>query len=113
MLLAVIGAEQAAPEAAALRRGVPQTKLSSAPAVLADGERPKSWARRAGGRSSSAAARGEPALALRDARKGWRRGGCEGRRIAWVEPAAARVARRGLRLPLGPDVDFFGSAPLF
>ncbi len=53
---------------------------------------------RAGGRSSSAAARGEPALALRDARKGWRRGSREGRRIAGVEPAAARVARRGLRL---------------
>merc|ERR1711938_297069 len=38
------------------------------PSVLAGGARPKSWARRAGGRSSSAAARGEPALALRDAR---------------------------------------------
>ncbi len=45
-------------------------ETSAVPSVLADGERPKSWARRAGGRSSSATARGEPALALRDARKG-------------------------------------------
>ena len=53
--------------------GTPPTRrhreTSAVPSVLADGERPKSWARRAGGRSSSAAARGEPALALRDARK--------------------------------------------
>jgi hypothetical protein len=36
--------------------------------------------------------------ALRDARKGWRGGGREGRRIAGVEPSAARVAGRVLRL---------------
>ena len=47
-------------------------------------------ARRAGGRSSAAAARGEPALALRDAWKGWRRGGRLPARPARLNLSCAR-----------------------